>query len=201
MATIYGTKGSDLITGTSGDDIIYGLGGRDVIHGGDGNDEIWGGPGSKDWLYGDAGNDVLKGGGGQDSLNGGTGADQFVFREADGLTTPVFAFTGGHGVTEVAQWVIINDLSFADHDEVRITDFAGVFGSLNISRPGTGSYFIDDQGDVNAIVNYLKGHPDQGFSFEIHGTQYDGTTLMLKDGNGHFQALTLNGIHPDTIAL
>lgn len=199
MATIIGTKGNDIINGTAFDDVIYGGGGRDVIHGGDGNDEIWGGPGGKDWLYGDAGNDVLKGGGGQDSLYGGTGADQFVFREADGLTTPTFAFTGGHGVTEVAQWVIIDDLTFADGDNVRITDFANIFGTLNMSRPGTGSYFIDGQEDINAMTQFLNAHPDQGFYYEINGTQNDGTTFILKDGNGHFQALTLNHIHPDSI--
>jgi len=131
MATINGTKSNEVITGTSGDDTITGGGGKDVISGGAGNDIIYGGAG-KDFLYGGDGNDVLKGGGGQDSLTGGTGADQFVFRSSEGFAP--LAFSGGHGVATVNQWVIVTDLTFADGDNVRITGFDDIFGTLNMSR-------------------------------------------------------------------
>lgn len=198
MAIINGTKANELITGTSGDDTITGGGGKDVILGGAGNDMLYGGAG-KDFLYGGDGNDTLKGGGGQDSLTGGSGADQFVFRMAEGFGP--LAFSGGHGVTEVNQWVIVTDLTFADHDEVRMTGFDDIFGSLGMYRNGTGSYFIDGQEDINAMANFLNGHADKGFYYEITGGPSDGTTFILNDANGHQQALTLNGIHPDAIVI
>jgi len=198
MATINGTKSNEVITGTSGDDTITGGGGKDVISGGAGNDIIYGGAG-KDFLYGGDGNDVLKGGGGQDSLTGGTGADQFVFRSSEGFAP--LAFSGGHGVATVNQWVIVTDLTFADGDNVRITGFDDIFGTLNMSRKGTGSYFIDGQEDINAMVNFLNTNPSKGSYSEVVGTPNDGITFLLNDSAGNVQAITLNGIHPDAIVM
>lgn len=196
MSTINGTKKSEIITGTSANDIIKGEAGRDVIKGGSGNDQLWGGPGN-DSLYGGDGNDVLKGGGGKDSLTGGGGADQFVFRSADGGAA--FAFSGGHGVATVNQWVIVTDLTFGAGDNVRITGFDDIFGTLNMSRKGTGSYFIDGQEDINAMVKFLDANPTKGKYYEIDGTQNDGITFILTGSSGMVQAITLNGIHPDAI--
>jgi len=198
MATINGTKKNDIITGTAGADVISGGAGKDVIKGGAGDDMLYGG-GGKDFLYGGDGNDVLKGGGGQDSLTGGAGADQFVFRSAEGFAP--LAFTGGHGVTQVWQWVTVTDLTFADGDNVRITGFDDIFGTLGMSRKGTGSYFIDGQEDINAMANFLKANPTKGSYYEIKGGPFDGTTFLLTDSLGHTQALTLNGIHPDAIVI
>jgi Ca2+-binding RTX toxin-like protein len=189
-----------VVNGTSGNDVIYGDGDRNQLYGLGGDDKLWGSMG-KDWLYGGDGNDVLKGGGGQDSLTGGSGADQFVFREADSVAGTAFAFTGGHGYTEVNQWVIITDLNFAEHDEVRLTGFDSFFSSLDMFRKGTGSYFIDDQNDINKMATYMAAHPELGTYWEIHGTQYDGTTFILNDKAGGTTALTLLGIHPDAITV
>jgi hypothetical protein len=197
MATIInGTKKNEIITGTAGTDTISGGAGKDIIKGGAGNDMLYGGAG-KDFLYGGDGNDVLKGGGGQDSLTGGAGADQFVFRSAEGFA-PI-AFSGGQGITQVWQWVIVTDLTFGEGDNVRITGFDDILGGLNMARKGTGSYFIDGQEDINAMVNFLKANPTKGSYYEIFGGQNDGITFLLNDAAGHTQALTLNGIHPDTI--
>lgn len=196
MATINGTKSNELINGTSGDDVITGGGGKDVINGGAGNDMIYGGSG-KDFLNGGDGNDVLKGGGGQDSLSGGAGADQFVFRSAEGFAP--LSFSGGNGVAQVWQWAIITDLTFADGDNVRITGFADIFGGLNMARSGTGSYFIDGQEDINAMVDFLDANPTKGSYYEVFGGQNDGITFLLNDAAGNTQALTLNGIHPDLV--
>jgi hypothetical protein len=192
MATINGTKASESITGSAGADIISGGAGRDVIKGGAGNDVLYGG-GGNDSIYGGDGDDVLKGGGGKDSLTGGAGADQFVFRSAEGFAP--LAFTGGHGVTSVYQWVIVTDLTFIDGDNVRITGFDDIFGTLNMSRKGTGSYFIDGHEDITAMVNFLDANPTKGSYYEVFGTQNDGITFLLNDASGHTQALTLNGIH------
>lgn len=196
MATINGTKANEVINGTSGDDTITGGGGKDIINGGGGNDVIYGGAG-KDFLNGGDGNDVLKGGGGQDSLTGGAGADQFVFRSAEGIAP--FNFSGGNGVAQVAQWVLIADLTFADGDNVRITGFDDIFGTLGMSRRGTGSYFIDGQEDINALANFLDANPSKGSYYEIDGGAFDGTTFLLTDASGNTQALTLSNIHPDAI--
>ena len=196
MATINGTKANESIVGTAGADIISAGAGRDVVQGGAGDDQLYG-AGGNDTLYGGDGNDVLKGGGGKDSLTGGAGADQFVFRQAEGFTA--FNFSGGHGISQVYQWVIVTDLTFAAGDNVRITGFDDIFGTLNMSRKGTGSYFIDGQEDINAMVGFLKAHPEKGSYYEIIGTQNDGTTFLLTDPTGHTQAITLNGIHPDAI--
>lgn len=198
MATINGTKSNEVINGTSTDDTITGGGGKDSIFGGGGNDLIYGGAGS-DFLYGGEGNDVLKGGGGKDSLTGDAGADQFVFRSAEGFAP--LAFNGGQGITTVNQWVIITDLTFADGDNVRITGFADIFGTLDMARSGTGSYFIDGQEDINAMVNFLDANPDKGSYYEIFGTQNDGITFLLNDAAGNVQAITLNGIHPDALVV
>ncbi|KUR72836.1 hypothetical protein AQZ52_06375 [Novosphingobium fuchskuhlense] len=196
MATINGTKSNNSIIGTTGADTISGGAGKDIIKGGSGDDMLYGGAG-KDFLYGGDGNDVLKGGGGQDSLTGGAGADQFVFRSAEGFAP--MSFSGGHGVAEVWQWVIVTDLTFVDGDNVRITGFDDIFGGLNMARKGTGSYFIDGKEDINAMVDFLKANPTKGSYYEIIGGQNDGITFLLNDAAGHTQALTLNGIHPDTI--
>lgn len=198
MATINGTKGSDLITGSSGADVITGGAGKDVILGGAGDDQLYGGAG-KDFLYGGDGNDILKGGGGQDSLTGGAGSDQFVFRSAEGFS-PI-AFSGGHGVSEVWQWVIVTDLTFPDGDSVRITGFDDIFGALGMSRKGTGSYFIDGQEDVNAMARFLAANPGKGSYYEVKGGASDGTTFLMNDAAGHVQALTLNNVHPDAIVI
>lgn len=196
MATIVGSGKGESITGSSGTDTISGGAGRDVINGGAGDDILYGGAGN-DSIYGGEGNDVLKGGGGKDSLTGGAGADQFVFRSAEGFAP--LPFTGGHGVTTVYQWVFVTDLTFKDGDNVRITGFDDIFGSLNMSRKGTRSYFIDGQEDINAMVNFLKANPTKGSYYEVNGGPSDGTTFLLTDVAGHTQALTLNGIHPDAI--
>lgn len=198
MATINGTKSNEVITGTASADVITGGAGKDVILGGAGDDTLYGGAG-KDFLYGGDGNDVLKGGGGQDSLTGGAGADQFVFRSAEGFS-PI-AFSGGHGVTQVWQWVTVTDLTFGDGDNVRITGFDDIFGTLGMSRKGTGSYFIDGQEDINAIANFLKANPTKGSYYEVKGGPFDGTTFLLNDAAGHVQALTLNHIHPDAVVI
>jgi Ca2+-binding RTX toxin-like protein len=198
MATITGTKSNNSIAGTSGADTISGGAGKDIITGGAGDDILYGGAG-KDFLYGGDGNDVLKGGGGQDSLTGGAGADQFVFRSAEGFAP--FSFSGGHGVAQVWQWVIVTDLTFADGDNVRITGFDDILGGLNMYRKGTGSYFLDGQEDINAMVNFLNTNPTKGSYYEVIGGQYDGITFLLNDNLGHTQALTLNGIHPDSIVV
>ncbi len=198
MATINGTKANEVIIGTAGDDTITGGGGKDVINGGAGNDMLYGGAG-KDFLSGGDGNDVLKGGGGQDSLTGGAGSDQFVFRSAEGFA-PI-SFSGGQGVTQVWQWVIVTDLTFTDGDNVRITGFDDIFGTLNMSRKGTGSYFIDGKEDINAMVNFLNANPTKGSYYEIFGGQNDGITFLLNDAAGHTQALTLNGVHPDALMI
>jgi hypothetical protein len=192
MTIITGTSKSEFITGTAGDDTITGGGGKDVISGGAGADIVYGGAGT-DFLYGGDGNDILKGGGGKDSLTGGAGADQFVFRSAEGFAP--LAFTGGQGISTVYQWVFVTDLSFSAGDNVRITGFDDIFGSLNMARKGTGSYFIDGQEDINAMVNFLNANPTKGSSYEVFGGIGDGITFLLNDAAGHTQALTLNGIH------
>ncbi len=186
-----------MVSGTAGADIIKGGDGSDIINGGAGDDQLWGGRG-KDWLYGGDGNDVLKGGGGQDSLTGGAGADQFVFRSSEGWAPLTY---NGPGVppTDVYQWVIVTDLNFSEGDNVRITGFANVFGSLGMFKGG--SYFIDDQGDVNRMAEFLKANPSQGSVKETFGTDKDGTTFLLNDGLGHTQVLQLLGIHPETVLL
>jgi Ca2+-binding RTX toxin-like protein len=198
MTTINGTKSNEVINGTSGNDTISGGAGKDVIFGGGGNDMIYGGAGN-DFLYGGEGNDVLKGGGGKDSLTGDGGADQFVFRSAEGFAP--LPFSGGQGISTVNQWVIVTDLTFADGDNVRITGFDDIFGSLNMARRGTGSYFIDGQEDINAMVNFLNANPSKGSYYQIFGTQNDGITFLLNDAAGNVQAITLNGIHPDAIVV
>jgi Ca2+-binding RTX toxin-like protein len=198
MATINGTKSNEVITGTASADTITGGGGSDVMFGGGGNDMLYGG-GGKDWLYGGDGNDVLKGGGGQDSLTGGAGADQFVFRSGEGFAP--MSFSGGRGVTEVWQWVMVTDLTFADGDNVRITGFDDIFGTLGMSRKGTGSYFIDGQEDINAMARFLTANPTKGSFYEIKGGPFDGTTFLLNDAFGHTQAITLSNIHPDPIVI
>jgi hypothetical protein len=192
VVTINGTSKSETIIGTSGADTISAGASRDVVFGGAGNDILYG-AGGDDSLYGGDGDDILKGGGGKDSLTGGAGADQFVFRSAEGFSP--FAFSGGHGVATVYQWVIVTDLTFNDHDNVRITGFDDIFGTLNMSRKGTGSYFIDGQEDIKAMTDFLKADPTKGSYYEIFGTQNDGITFLLNDAAGHTQALTLNGIH------
>ncbi len=57
MATIYGTKNSDILYGTNVADIIYGYAGNDTLSGGDGNDTLIGGPGI-DTMSGGLGNDI-----------------------------------------------------------------------------------------------------------------------------------------------
>lgn len=198
MATVNGTKKSELITGSPGADVINAGAGKDVVYGGAGNDVLYG-AGGKDWLYGGDGDDVLKGGGGQDSLTGGAGADQFVFRSAEGFA-PI-SFTGGHGVTEVWQWVTVTDLTFADGDNVRITGFDDIFGTLGMSRKGTGSYFIDGQEDIDAMAKFLNANPSKGSYYEVKGGAFDGTTFLLVDPMGHTQALTLSNIHPDAVLI
>ncbi len=174
---------------------INGTDGNDIITGTDGNDHIWGGRG-KDRLSGGDGNDILKGGGGQDALTGGAGADQFVFRSGEGWA-PI-AYNGpGAPANDVTQWVIVSDLSFAEGDNVRITGFANIFGTLDMFRGG--SYFIDDQGDVNRLAAFLKDNPSQGSYKETFGTSNAGTTFLLNDGMGGTQVLQLLGIHPDTM--
>jgi len=186
-----------MISGSGGADILKGSGTKDVIAGGTGDDQLWGGRG-KDWLYGGDGNDVLKGGGGQDSLTGGAGADQFVFRSAEGWAP--LAYSGpGAPQTDVYQWVIVTDLTFNDGDNVRITGFDNVFATLGMSKGG--SYFIDDQGDVNRMAAFLKANPSQGSYKETFGTDKDGTTFLLNDGMGHTQVLQLLGIHPDAVVI
>lgn len=186
-----------MISGSAGADTIKGTGDRDIISGGAGDDQLWGGRG-KDWLYGGDGDDILKGGGGQDSLTGGSGADQFVFRAFEGWS-PV-AYNGpGVPASEVYQTVIVTDLTFSDHDNVRITGFDNVFASLGMFKGG--SYFIDDQGDINRLAAFLKADPSQGSVKETFGTDKDGTTFLLNDGMGHTQVLQLLGIHPDAILI
>lgn len=188
---------ANMISGSGGADILKGSGTKDVIAGGTGDDQLWGGRG-KDWLYGGDGNDVLKGGGGQDSLTGGAGADQFVFRSAEGWAP--LAYNGpGAPQTDVYQWVIVTDLTFNDGDNVRITGFDNVFATLGMSKGG--SYFIDDQGDVNRMAAFLKANPSQGSYKETFGTDKDGTTFLLNDGMGHTQVLQLLGIHPDAVVI
>ncbi|MBX9883445.1 MAG: hypothetical protein K2X68_00575, partial [Novosphingobium sp.] len=155
---------NDYLVGTSGADVITAGAGKDVLLGGAGNDVLYG-AGGKDWLYGGDGNDILKGGGGQDSLTGGGGADQIVFRSGEGFAP--FTFSGGHGVSQVWQWVMVTDLTFADGDNVRITGFDDIVGTLGMYRKGTGSYFIDGQEDINAIANFLKANPTKGSYYEI----------------------------------
>lgn len=186
---------ANMITGSAGADIIKGTGKRDIISGGAGDDELWGGRG-KDWLYGGDGDDVLKGGGGQDSLTGGTGADQFVFRSFEGWAPVTY---NGPGVppTDVYQWVIVTDLTFGENDNVRITGFDNVFSTLGMFKGG--SYFINDQGDINRMAAFLKANPTQGSYKETFGTDKDGTTFLLNDGAGHTQVLQLLGIHPDAL--
>jgi Ca2+-binding RTX toxin-like protein len=83
LASITGTRGSDVLTGTPGDDVIVALSGNDTVNAGDGNDlvcsgrgddRVDGGPGS-DHLLGEGGNDLLRGGHGADMLDGGPGTD------------------------------------------------------------------------------------------------------------------------------
>jgi len=188
---------ANTIVGSAGADNLKGTGRSDVISGGAGDDQLWGGRG-KDWLYGGDGNDVLKGGGGQDSLTGGAGADQFVFRSSEGWGPLTY---NGPGVpqTDVYQWVIVTDLTFADGDNVRITGFDNIFATLGVFKGG--SYFLDDQGDINRLAAFLKANPAQGSYKETFGTDKDGTTFLLNDGLGHTQVLQLLGIHPDAIVI
>jgi Ca2+-binding RTX toxin-like protein len=192
MATITGTSKNDAITGSAGTDTIAGGAGRDVISGGAGNDILYGGAGN-DSIYGGDGDDVLKGGGGKDSLTGGAGADQFVFRSAEGFAP--LAFTGGHGVSTVYQWIFVTDLTFSAGDNVRITGFDDIFGTLNMARKGTGSFYSDGQEDIKALADFLTANPTKGSYYETVGTPSDGITFLLNDAAGHTQALTLNGIH------
>ena len=83
MATIRGTRRSDILNGTDradnidardGNDIVYGNGGNDIIEGGGGDDKLYGGAGN-DRLNGGDGNDILSGGSGNDDLEGGSGND------------------------------------------------------------------------------------------------------------------------------
>lgn len=195
---INGGKASEIINGAGGADTITGGAGKDIVLGGAGDDMLYGGAGG-DAIYGGDGNDTLKGGGGKDSLTGGTGADQFVFRAAEGFSS--FSFSGGHGVSDVYQWVTIEDLNFAEHDVVRITGFDSVFTALGLGVKGTGSYYIDSQDDVNRLAAYLKAHPSEG-SYFINTSGFDGTTFILKDAAGHQQALTLSHIiADDTVAI
>lgn len=186
---------SNNITGTAGDDDIRGTDGADIISGGEGNDHLWGGRG-KDWLYGGDGNDILKGGGGQDGLTGGAGADQFVFRSGEGWA-PISYNGPGAPQNAVTQWVIISDLSFAEGDSVRINGFANVFATLGMQKGG--SYFIDDQGDVNRLADFLDDNPTMGSYKETFGSSTAGTTFLLNDGLGGTQVLQLIGIHPEDI--
>ncbi len=183
------------VVGSAGADMLNGTGGSDVITGGAGNDHLWGGRG-KDWLYGGDGNDILKGGGGQDSLTGGAGADQFVFRSSEGWGPVVY---NGPGVpqTGVVQWAIITDLDFSQGDNVRLTGFDNVFASLGMFKGG--SYFINDQGDINRMVEFLDNNPTQGFYKETLDTDKAGITFLLNDGLGNTQVLQLLGVHPDAL--
>ncbi|WP_167542887.1 calcium-binding protein [Novosphingobium capsulatum] len=196
--TIAAPKGNNIINAGAGDDVVTGGSGKNIISGGDGNDVLYGG-GGNDAIYGGDGNDILKGGGGKDALTGGAGADQFVFRSGEGFSS--FAFTGGHGVTSVYQWVTVEDLNFADHDVVRITGFDSIFNAIGLTVKGTGSAYIDSQDDVNKLAAYLKAHPDAGTYF-VNTSGFDGTTFILIDGLGHQQALTLSHIiADDTVAI
>jgi hypothetical protein len=93
VATIVGTKRSDVLRGTRRSDVIVALGGNDrilagrgndIVCGGSGNDRIEGGAGNdrllgatgRDTLLGAGGRDALVGGAGRDSLLGGPGADR-----------------------------------------------------------------------------------------------------------------------------
>ncbi|HYW29203.1 MAG TPA: calcium-binding protein [Gaiellales bacterium] len=83
LATITGTRGSDILTGTPGDDVIVALSGNDTINAGGGNDVVCSGRGAdtvdggagSDHLFGEGGNDLLRGGRGADLLDGGPGTD------------------------------------------------------------------------------------------------------------------------------
>lgn len=185
------------ITGTPGADIIKGTGARDTLIGNAGDDQLWGGRG-KDWLYGGDGNDVLKGGGGQDSLTGGAGADQFVFRASEGWA-PVVYNGPGTPLNNVTQWVIVTDLDFAEGDNVRLTGFNNIFATLGMFKGG--SYFIDDQGDVNRMADFLDKNPDQGSYKETFGADKEGITFLLNDGLGGTQALQLLGIFAEPLML
>lgn len=94
-ATIWGTRGDDVLRGTPGRDVIVGLAGNDQIRGmggpdlicaGRGNDRVWGaggrdvillGPG-KDRAWGGAGVDRILGATGQDTMFGGPGEDELL---------------------------------------------------------------------------------------------------------------------------
>ncbi|WP_226017469.1 calcium-binding protein [Novosphingobium sp. FKTRR1] len=191
--TLSGGKGGDVLLGGAGNDVLNGEGGNDVLKGGDGNDVLYGGVG-KDILTGGAGDDILKGGGGQDSLTGGSGADQFYFRFAEG-NQKIDYHGAGHPQYDVYQWVIVKDLTFTDHDAVRITGFDDIFGGLNVGRKGTGAYWLDDQGDINRLAQFLLDNPSKGGFKDYTTGPGAGVTFFLNDVNGHTQALTLEGIH------
>lgn len=203
MAVISGTAGSDTIATGKGSSVVNAGAGNDTVSGGPGTNVIQGGAGDdilygaggKDFIYGGAGDDVLKGGGGQDSLTGGAGADTFVFRFAEG-TQPV-TYTGAKANDHpiVYQWVIVTDLTFNDHDSVKITGFDDIFGTLNVARKGTGAYWLDDQGDITRLAQFLAANPTKGGYVDVTTGAHAGVTFFLNDINGHTQALTLEGIH------
>lgn len=74
MATIRGSKNSDVLDGTPGGDNIQGRGGNDTLNGFGGDDLLNGGSGA-DWLFGGDGVDTLLGGSGDDHLFGEGGDD------------------------------------------------------------------------------------------------------------------------------
>lgn len=135
---IYGFAGNDTLYGENGDDTLYGYSGDDALYGGANNDTLYGGAGD-DELYGHTGNDTIYTGTGNDVVYTGSGDDTVHYHSGD-LALAEYGFGGGNGgtdVLEMAEGIVVGDLSFARY-KADIDD-------LVITVAGKGTITIADQ--------------------------------------------------------
>jgi Ca2+-binding RTX toxin-like protein len=148
---------------------------NDNMTGSSGADTIAGGAG-KDIIKGGASADMLYGAGGKDFLYGGDGND--VLKGGGGQDS----LTGGGGAD---QFVFRSAEGFAP------VSFTGGKGITTVW-----------QWVIVTDLNFAEGDNVRLTGFDdIFGTQNDGITFLLNDAAGNTQALTLNGIHPDSIMI
>jgi Ca2+-binding RTX toxin-like protein len=150
-----GSSNSDTMTGTASRDRMYGYGGNDVILGENGNDSLVGMDGNDTILGGD-GNDYMSGSSGDDRLLGGSGEDLFVDWNGNDKMYDTMTTVNTYEGTDDTYLGMRGD----GHDE--ITDFGGVFDTLDLSHLTRSQVFIawqdmDGNRYLDALLLERKG--------------------------------------------
>jgi Ca2+-binding RTX toxin-like protein len=155
MATIKGTKNSDISVGTSANDKVFGE---------DGNDTLFGGMGSDD-LYGGTGDDNLFGGAGNDALDGGKGFDK-AYYTGNFEDYTLTAHNGNKGDQGNDKWTISDSVASRDGTDqlkdVEFLQFADGWVNLATGEMAEWDY------SVNANVDPAGQDPVPGTSPELY---------------------------------